>query len=298
MADLNPCESCAKLKEQNPEFTQNGISASHCNSLKNDTGLKPSLGHDNCEDLGDIIDCMLGSVVQQLEGSNPCTWRKFATQLMANLHNIMEANLCSECGQWISIHELERQVALLWAEIALIWAQINALWAKVNDLQSQINAINTEITNIKNQITIINGKLVDMQDQIDDIENNIVDQDGYFAVQKVHRTTVAKTKFIDVSEAGNTIWFSGAPGQGESFISIPVTEMDLVDGIVAQPRVVGNKVHAVTVAVQSAVLSPDGNTYTVNFDTYLIEGIPGDEFPYNCPVDFIVFGRKKFNTGG
>lgn len=299
---MSSCEACERLKELNPDFYINGMSDAICNSLMANKGLTAALGHDNCEDLHDMVECLIGSMVVKVDMQDFCSWEEFAKELAERLMNMLEALVCSDCGQWINIDDL-------WEEIRNIWININAIWNKINDLQNQINNINTEITNIKNDITniknditnikndikLINDKIKELQDQIDDIRNNLVSQDGYFSVTKVHRTTVPKGKFIDVSIGGNQLWFSGSGG-AEIVITIPVTEMDLVDGIVAQPRVAANKVHGVTVAVQSAVLSPDGNTYTVNFDTYLIKGIPGDEFPYNCPIDFIVFGRKKFIT--
>lgn len=124
--------------------------------------------------------------------------------------------------------------------------------------------------------------------RIDELENIII-QDGYVTVTKVHSYTVPVDKFVNTS-GPNSVQFSGSPLVGESFISIPVSEMDIVDSVVAQPQVVGNRVHAVTVAIQTAIRV--GDIYEVNFDTYEIQGDNGN-FPFAVPVNFVVTGRKR-----
>ncbi|UYY07049.1 hypothetical protein OLM08_01400 [Enterococcus faecalis] len=53
------CSPCIKLKKQNPDFWQNGITDKACNSLKENTGLDSKNGHKDCEDLHDMNDCLL-----------------------------------------------------------------------------------------------------------------------------------------------------------------------------------------------------------------------------------------------
>ncbi|MGM0175681.1 hypothetical protein [Enterococcus sp. DIV0800] len=118
------------------------------------------------------------------------------------------------------------------------------------------------------------------------------DNDGYVTVVKTYEFTVPVNKFVPCFNP--KMYWSGSPDVGECFISIPVKEMDLVDIVTAQPQVVGNQVHAVTVAIQSSIHK--GEHYEVNFDTYEIEGnnVPGaPPFPFSVPIKFIVVGRKK-----
>lgn len=124
--------------------------------------------------------------------------------------------------------------------------------------------------------------------RIDELES-IVYPDGFLTVTKVHRYTVPVEKFVTTT-GSNTVWWSGSTATGESYIQIPVSEMDIVDAVVAQPRVVGNRVHAVTVAIQTA--ERVGDTYHVNFDTYEIQGDNGN-YPFAVPIDFVVTGRKR-----
>lgn len=121
---------------------------------------------------------------------------------------------------------------------------------------------------------------------------SIVVKDGYVSVTKVYTHTVPREKFVKTLE--NNVWWSGSPDVGESFISIPVNEMDKVDVVIAQPQVVGNAVHMVSVAVQSE--QKQGDKYVVNFDTYEHFGnqvSAGVTVPFAVPIKFVVIGRKK-----
>lgn len=129
---------------------------------------------------------------------------------------------------------------------------------------------------------------------------------GYIPVIRKYTYTVPVTKFIQTwttpctTEHGDsstlTAWFSGSPQQDEDFITIPVTEMESVLGVWAQPKVVGYKTFAATVAVQS--YAQEGSNLIVNFDAYEIANTTSPSFeptvgPYALPVEFLVVGKKK-----
>jgi len=117
-------------------------------------------------------------------------------------------------------------------------------------------------------------------------------KNGYMTVIQNKTFTVDVKKFVSTNNAVTPIYWSGSPDLGESFISIPIEDMDIVDNVIAQPQVVGGRVHPVTVAIQSAVRQ--GNNYIVNFDTYEIKGNPADvSYPFSVPISFVVFGKKK-----
>ncbi|MGL4695173.1 hypothetical protein [Enterococcus larvae] len=225
------CSACEGLKEYAPNFVVNGITDKECNSLQNDTGLNPDLApkHNNCQDMNDMLDCLVGTLQDKLPAYDVCDWKEYMDQLMTNLYNMQKALICSDCGQWKKIHE---------------------------------------------------------------IEDILVSQDGYITVTRTYKHTVPITKFVDAGNTITPIQYSGSIGAGESYISIPVSEMDLVDTVVAQPQVVGGRVHSVTVAIQTA--EKVGNNYEVNFDVYEIKSNLADSnFPYAVPINFIVVGRKK-----
>lgn len=108
MANVD-CNSCNNLRDYAPDFVQNGVTNSICTSLKNNTGLNPSLKvtHTNCADLDDANDCLVGIMDDQLESYDVCDWKEFMHQFIPNLHAVIKAEICSMCGEWNSIEKLQ-----------------------------------------------------------------------------------------------------------------------------------------------------------------------------------------------
>ena len=50
MANVN-CEACEEIRQVDPNLIVNGFGDTECASLKNNTGLSPSSGNDDCTDL-------------------------------------------------------------------------------------------------------------------------------------------------------------------------------------------------------------------------------------------------------
>lgn len=119
----------------------------------------------------------------------------------------------------------------------------------------------------------------------------LIDAEGYITVVKTYSHTVPAESFTDIGHPSNIMYWADT---NDSFLSIPVPEMDIVDTVVAQPQVVGGAVHAATVAVQTAV--QEGDNYIVDFDAYEIEGSKTAGFPYSLPINFVVVGRKKITV--
>lgn len=124
----------------------------------------------------------------------------------------------------------------------------------------------------------------------------LLDNENKVTVTETYAYTVPVTKFIRITgEDERGIWFSGSPAEGESYISIPVSNMDEVDAVSAQVQVVGGKTHPVTCAIQQNYR--EGDNYIVNFDVYIIEGqtvggVPSTYAPFAVPVVFTVVGKR------
>lgn len=101
MSNIN-CDSCANLREYAPEFVQNGVTSRVSTSLKNNTGFNPSLSvlHENCEDLNDANDCLIGRLPQELAGYDVCEWKEFMGKLLPNQYEMLKALIAGDCGQW------------------------------------------------------------------------------------------------------------------------------------------------------------------------------------------------------
>ena len=105
MADYN-CKACDDLREDAPNFITNGLSETACNSLKNDTGLRQSNDNNDCTDLENAIDCLVGNMAEEVEVKDVCDWRDFTKDFIGNLHQVLKAMNCAICGLWTNVHSL------------------------------------------------------------------------------------------------------------------------------------------------------------------------------------------------
>lgn len=112
MANTN-CESCNNLKTYSPNVVVNGMGNTECASLKNDTGLNPSSGHNDCTDLDHMNNCFIGTLEDEIENYEVCDWRDFAKMLVSNLWNVLKAIICAICGIWTNIHSLWSRISQL-----------------------------------------------------------------------------------------------------------------------------------------------------------------------------------------
>ena len=133
MANTN-CDSCNNLNENNPELIVNGFTSSHCTSLKNDTGLKASVGHNDCTDLDHMNNCLIGNMEEELKTTDICDWKDFMSRFIPNIWTVLKAIICAICGIWTNIHNL-------WAEIQDIWTQINNLLRRMTQAENDIDGL-------------------------------------------------------------------------------------------------------------------------------------------------------------
>lgn len=110
--DVKNCQACEDLTEYAPEFVANGVTTTVCNSLKNNTGFNPALSklHEDCEDLTDANDCLVGNMVDEIERFDVCDWKAYARLLVSNLYNVLGAIICSMCGVWDNIKTIKTRI--------------------------------------------------------------------------------------------------------------------------------------------------------------------------------------------
>lgn len=102
MASYN-CNSCDNLRENAPEFVMDGLNSTHITSLKNNTGLDPSTGNNDCDDLNDINDCLVGTFMDDVETFDSCEWKPFVRRFIPNLWTTIKSMIASICGLWENI---------------------------------------------------------------------------------------------------------------------------------------------------------------------------------------------------
>ena len=97
------CGACTELKEYAPSFTVNGVTDAVAKSLRNNTGLVKSNKHNNCEDLNDVNDCLIGRMAQEVDAYDVCDWKQFMKKFTGNLYETLKAMIMSECGLWCNL---------------------------------------------------------------------------------------------------------------------------------------------------------------------------------------------------
>lgn len=126
MAEIN-CSACEELRQEAPQLACNGFDDAMCTSLQNDTGLVASSGHNDCTDLNNLNDCLVGNQEAEVDLYEVCDWKAFMKQFIPNLWTTLKAIICAICGIWTNIHNL-------WNKISEILSNIERLFCYVNSM--------------------------------------------------------------------------------------------------------------------------------------------------------------------
>lgn len=103
MATNYNCEACEELRQDAPSLICNGFDDEMCASLQNNTGLSPSSGNDDCEDLNNLNDCLVGNMESEVDMYEVCDWKSFMKKFIPNLWTVLKAIICAICGLWNNI---------------------------------------------------------------------------------------------------------------------------------------------------------------------------------------------------
>lgn len=107
------CNSCDDLRTTSPNFVVNGITDTECTSLQNNTGINPSSGHNDCTDLNNINDCLVGNMAEEIEAYDVCDWKTYMKKFVPNVWTTFKAIICAICGLWTNVELLMCQVKAL-----------------------------------------------------------------------------------------------------------------------------------------------------------------------------------------
>ena len=146
MAKEVNCEACEDLRQTDPNMIANGWSDAECASFKNDTGLVPSKGHNDCQDLEDMTDCLIGNMDAEVDKYEVCDWQKFMHDFLPNLWTVLTAIRCALCGIWTNIHALWGKVNDILDELERIWQNINNLWTLANRVDCIVDYLTSGAT--------------------------------------------------------------------------------------------------------------------------------------------------------
>lgn len=102
------CDACTNIREYAPLFQTQGVTDVVAASLQNNTGLNPFLPilHENCQDLNDLNDCLLGRFGQELATHDVCDWKEYMSKMAPSLYELFKAIIAGDCGQWGMLQDL------------------------------------------------------------------------------------------------------------------------------------------------------------------------------------------------
>lgn len=140
------CKTCEDLQQYSPDFIANGITDEICSNLESNTGLM-NKGRENCTDLHNANDCLIGGIAEKATSYNPCDPNKMIEDLAKNTMHVIDMLICSDCGQW-------NEIKKIWDEIQKIWDAIEELQNGMSDQNANMNkmlsAVEKILQNLKN----------------------------------------------------------------------------------------------------------------------------------------------------
>lgn len=140
------CKTCEDLQQYSPDFIANGVTDEMCSNLESNTGLM-NKGRENCTDLHNANDCLIGGIAEKATSYNPCDPNKMIEDLAKNTMHVIDMLICSDCGQW-------NEIKKIWDEIQKIWDAIEELKNGMSDQNANMNkmlsAVEKILQNLKN----------------------------------------------------------------------------------------------------------------------------------------------------
>lgn len=105
MAKQN-CSACDDLRTSAPNLLVNGLGDTECTSLQNNTGLNPSNSNNDCTDLNNMNDCLIGNMEAEVDAYEVCDWKPFMKRYIPNIWTTMKGVICAVCGIWKNIQNI------------------------------------------------------------------------------------------------------------------------------------------------------------------------------------------------
>lgn len=118
------CAACEELKETSPDLICNGFSEEMCTALKNNKGLVVGDGNDDCDDLNNMNDCLVGNMAEEVETLDPCDLKSFIKDLIDNLWTVLKGIICAVCG--------------LWTNVSNLWSKLNCTYNAFSRLVNEL----------------------------------------------------------------------------------------------------------------------------------------------------------------
>lgn len=100
MAAKRNCSACSELQEHAADFIVNGVTEAVEESLINNTGFNPNTDNNDCVDLNNANDCLVGNMEDEVDAYEVCEWKSFMVDFIHNLWTVLKAMIAAICGVW------------------------------------------------------------------------------------------------------------------------------------------------------------------------------------------------------
>lgn len=107
---INNCSACSSLRDDAPELFVNGLTNTMVTSLKNNTGLVPGNSNNDCDDLNDMADCLVGNMAAEVDSYEVCDWKDFMKNFIPNVWTTFKGIIAAICGLWTNLTNLQATV--------------------------------------------------------------------------------------------------------------------------------------------------------------------------------------------
>lgn len=205
MANIE-CSSCENLRQNAPDFIINGFSDDHCENLADNTGIGGN--SDNCTDVSDLNDCLIGFMENEVNTYDTCDWKKFMKKFIPNIWTTFKAIICWLCGIQCSVKTITNGVRFVISEdnedsntsYIVAGKGISFLGTGTGQHETQVT-----LRYIGGALLSVNGSLLFSKEDFTDVEKCWNFDNG---------TAIRQTK----ARKGNTIWHNTS-GTIESMVS-------------------------------------------------------------------------------
>lgn len=109
MRDLQ-CSSCEDLRQTAPNFVINGLGEDECTNLANNKGLAGN--SDDCTDLHNMADCLIGFAEEEVDAYETCDWKKFMKEFIPNVWSVFTGIICAICGIWCKLEAMNDGITI------------------------------------------------------------------------------------------------------------------------------------------------------------------------------------------
>lgn len=115
------CAACDELKNDAPNLVLNGLTNTEIASLKNNTGFSPSNGNDDCTDLNNANDCLIGNMADEIDAYDVCDWKDYTKKFVNNVWTVFASVIAAICGLWTNIKNILTRLTKAECEIRYLY---------------------------------------------------------------------------------------------------------------------------------------------------------------------------------